>query len=578
MSQKKLQQNISRLMALLLCLMLVLSVVPMANAAEGSCGDNLSWSFDGSTLTISGSGPMDNFSEESPAPWYSFKEQILKVSFPDGLTRIGSWAFVDCTSLSAVHVPGSVQTIGEYAFRRCDGITILNLNEGLRTIDECAFEQCSALADLRLPNTLINLNNHAFYMCDGLRYVTIPGAVRTIGSGVFCYCSNLIRVDINANVTMPGWSFYGCDQLEIVTMQGESVDPESLKTVTLPQGIPGYDASDEEDPSDTETDSTETPETSQPVSPAPSTGFASSETVTTGSSGEKIVENTTVTKTDNSTTISSTTTTHGQIINATTEITATVQNDQGWQDVLGKVNAATVGGNKNPVDVTVYLPNGDTVSADVLEEFADKNVNLTIQSQSGGKIAVDCNQLEKIKDDLVLGYTIVPAENIPEELEGCTVYELKFHEALQLNSEFVIRLPGGHSFSTATLFQMKGRKGLEQLQSVMVDNSGDSHWYLSAVDEKTDYLIGIDVPGAVEESPIIPKELHDVYKVENVYDGVEYVVTGRTSSWNMNLGQVMSILAVVMISVIVVVGVIMFIWNKKRLKSGYVPDWDDENE
>jgi len=46
----------------------------------------------------------------------------------------------------------------------------------------------------------------------------------------------------------------------------------------------------------------------------------------------------------------------------------------------------------------------------------------------------------------------------------------------------------------------------------------------------------------------------------------------------MGLGKVMAILAVVMVSAIVVVGAVMFFWNKQRLKAGYVPQWDDEEE
>jgi len=581
MSQKKLQLHTSRLMALLLCLMLVLACVPMAYAAGGTCGDSLEWRFDGDTLTITGSGVMYDYSENG-APWSSYRDSIVRISLPDGLTRIGSWAFADCTELLSVSIPGSVEIIDASAFRRCSSLTMLTLNEGLRTIGVCAFEQCKALADLRLPNSLINLQDHAFYMCESLSYVTIPGTVRTIGSGVFCYCEDLLRADVNTNVTMPSWSFYGCDKLQIVTIQGASVDPESLKISTPPQGIPGNEPSggDQSNSYEEPGSPVTAPDETEPTvsSPVPNTGTVSGESITTGASGEQIVDKTTVTQNDNSTTISSTKTPGTQQGSATTEITSTIQNDNGWQDVIDKVNSATIGGNTVPVEVTVYLPNSNTVSADVLKEFAHKNVTLNIQTQSGSKITLDCNKLDKdVENDLVLGYTLTVAEKVPEELEGCTVYKLNFHVSSQLPVEMVIHLPGGHPFSTATLYQIVG-SNLEQLQSVLVDDTGDSHWYLSTTDENTDYLIGIDVPGAVEDSPIIPAELHDVYKVANVYDGVEYVVTGRSSSWGMNLGQVMGILAAVMVTVIAVVGVVMYSWNKQRLKKGYVPDWDDEDE
>ena len=141
---------------------------------------------------------------------------------------------------------------------------------------------------------------------------------------------------------------------------------------------------------------------------------------------------------------------------------------------------------------------------------------------------------------------------------------------------FIIRLPGGHSRQTATLYQIE-KDGLNLLQSVMVDDDSNAHWYLKSVDHKTEYLIGMNVPGASTSDAIIPEVLYDEYKLANVYDGVEYVVTGRSSSWGIGLGTVMSILAAVMVSVVVIVGVAMYLMNKRRLAMGYIPELDEED-
>ena len=65
MSQKLLQLNISRLMAALLCAVLICSFAleVRADGEGGSCGDNLTWSLVEGTLTISGSGAMWDFPE-----------------------------------------------------------------------------------------------------------------------------------------------------------------------------------------------------------------------------------------------------------------------------------------------------------------------------------------------------------------------------------------------------------------------------------------------------------------------------------------------------------------------------------
>ena len=561
MSYNKIKSNICRLLAALLCVLLFVALTPSVYEAEGTCGDELTWSFDGSNLTISGSGAMNNYTESAPAPWYEFRDQIIKISLSEGVTKIGTRAFAECSNLLGVNIPGEVQIIGDCAFLECANMTMLVLNEGVRTIGESAFEQCKSLADVRLPDSLVNLEHHAFYMCKSLAYITVPGYVKNMGSGVFCYCSNLIRADINASVEVPTWSFYGCDKLEVVTIQGTSVEPERLMVVTPPQ-------------SDGITSSggvTVTPE----------------EGADPGKIGPTVAGDTTVNQTENVTiTTTNSSIGTGDTNTSGTTITATVQNDKGWADVLDKVNSSTIGGTYETVNVTVYMPNSDTVPADVLNQLAGKNVSLSILTKEGSSFTLDCTKLEaSVKDDLELNYTIVALEEdeVPEELKGCTVYRLSFTDRAQLSTELVVRLPGGHAYSTATLYQKKITGKLEKLQSVIVDPYGDAHWYVSAVDHKTKYFIGIDVPGATEagESPLIPKNLEEDYQIYTDGNGNQYKITGRSSSWGMNLGQVMGILAGVMVGVIAIVGVIMYIWNKSRAKEGYAPgleDLDDEDD
>lgn len=589
MSYKNLKLNIFRLMAVLLCVMTFMICAPTVYATEETCGNALKWSFDGSTLTITGEGAMTNFSSDELPPWYDFREKILRISLPDGLTRIGDLAFYECTNLSAIALPSSVEVIGEAAFYRNSSMTMLTLNEGLRSIGRKAFTECEALADLRLPSTISIIENYAFSMCNGLTYVTIPAYVSDFGTGVFSYCENLIRVDIETAVELSDWSFYGCNQMQALIVQGVSVNPKDY----MQSNYPG-DVSTGNLPGNIPSDGSQGT-TVKPAVPSgsstPTTGFAVGESITADASGNPVVDQTTVTKTDTATTtVTNRTPIEEQGSNSantissgtTTTITATIQNNNGWNGVIDKVNSATIGGNNTTVNVTVYIPNSKVVSAEVLQKFAGKNVRLNIQTGSGSQYTLDCTKLEdSLKNNLELHYTLIPLEEVPEELSGYTVYQLKFTAEAKIPAELVIRLPGGHVLSTATLYQIKGNGKLQKLQSVVVDPYGDAHWYVSAVDEKTEYLIGIDVPQTEEESPIIPPTLHDVYKVENVYDGVEYVITGRSSSWGMNLGQVMGILAAVMVGVIALVGGILFMWNKSRLQHGYVPGlegMDDEED
>ena len=69
------------------------------NAAEnrGTCGDNLTWSYDSKsrTLSITGTGKMYDFDySDNPngvySPWNKFSKKIINVTFSKGITSVGS--------------------------------------------------------------------------------------------------------------------------------------------------------------------------------------------------------------------------------------------------------------------------------------------------------------------------------------------------------------------------------------------------------------------------------------------------------------------------------------------------------
>ena len=88
-----------RLISILLALVLLLALLPqaiLAKDASGSCGANLTWSFDEATgtLTITGSGAMTDFDWSGNPDWQDFRRQIKALSLPAGLTYIGTAAFI----------------------------------------------------------------------------------------------------------------------------------------------------------------------------------------------------------------------------------------------------------------------------------------------------------------------------------------------------------------------------------------------------------------------------------------------------------------------------------------------------
>ena len=94
----------------------------------GSCGDNATFNLhDDGLLEILGTGKMTDFEFSSFGPWYDNRTQIKQVTIADGITKIGYYAFRDCTGLTSVTIPDSVTWIGTYAFGSCTNLTRVTL-------------------------------------------------------------------------------------------------------------------------------------------------------------------------------------------------------------------------------------------------------------------------------------------------------------------------------------------------------------------------------------------------------------------------------------------------------------------
>ena len=218
--------------------------------ASGECGkngDNLTWvlTVDG-TLTISGGGEMENYTDSSVAPWYSNRTKILSAVVEPGVESVGNYAFYSCLKLASVSLPGGVKSIGESAFQDCAKLTAVEIPEGVTSIGSSAFDGCSSLTSVTIPNSVTSIDGYTFYGCSSLASVTIPNGVTSIGGHTFYGCSSLTSVTIPDGVTSIDWAtFYGCSSLtsvmipEGVTSIGSDAFHEcsSLISVTIPDSV-----------------------------------------------------------------------------------------------------------------------------------------------------------------------------------------------------------------------------------------------------------------------------------------------------------------------------------------------------
>ncbi|MBQ4598704.1 MAG: leucine-rich repeat protein [Clostridia bacterium] len=146
-------------------------------AESGTCGKNLTWTLAGRTLTISGTGEMDDYekqvvytlrdgvlvpiSEKERAPWYGSRASIDAVIIEDGVTSIGTAAFYNCSKVKSVQLPESLTDIDSYAFEGCSGLKEVVLPEALACIGTSAFAD-SGLKSITIPKNLTNIRTGAF--------------------------------------------------------------------------------------------------------------------------------------------------------------------------------------------------------------------------------------------------------------------------------------------------------------------------------------------------------------------------------------------------------------------------------
>lgn len=597
MSRCKLyNKNISRLVAVLLVIMLLVGVAPaaLADGESGSLGDNLNWSLSGGVLTITGSGEMADIPETDRAPWYELRNEIYQVVLPEGLTSIGNMAFYECQKLQMVDIPDSVTRIGNFAFAYCGDLEMLDLGSGVSSIGEAAFTDCDSLVTLRLPESLRILGKKAFYRCEALTAVTVPSGVTQLGVAVFGYCSSLVSVDIQAQVTeLPSLLLYGCERLTSVKL------PDSLQTV-------GYHTFLGCDMLNTVyyNGSLQTPEQIQQTIGLDVPEFETEGNVTEGSPGDSVTSGTVKDGEDGSVIYESTTVNQGEDAtvstqiqhtqpegenpgNTQTEITVTITGDSGWQEATDAVNEAlntakdiaeSSGNTPATPHITVYVKDTDTIDQGFVDNLAGLDVTVTVVTQNGSVWQFKGSDLTAGggSEDYDLRYEVTAGSTeLCEELGTQRCFVLKFLVPATINAEILIRLDPALSLQNATLLQKD--KELKQIQSSVVDYEGFAHFYLASVSEEMEYYVAINLPEAAQEA-IIPEVVLTAYGSPEFVEPIQYEITGRTSSWGLNINQVTWILVGVMGSVVVIVGITMFALNKRRLKMGYVPDLDDEDE
>ena len=199
---------------------------------SGKCGENLTWNYDTETktLTISGTGDMENYSDgASPSPnnryspWLSFKSEIEHIILPNGLTSIGASAFGykyyntndptrnDTAKITEITIPDTVTEIRSYAFAGCANLQTVSIPNSIKHFGGLSFAETPWLKE-KLKEKPFAIVNNVLVDVQGCKgEVAIPAGVEYIEQQAFEKCTEITGIIVPESVTAVNFRAFAID-------------------------------------------------------------------------------------------------------------------------------------------------------------------------------------------------------------------------------------------------------------------------------------------------------------------------------------------------------------------------------
>ena len=178
---------------------------------------------------------------ETSKQWYIGESTITKVVLPEGIKKIGAYAFANLTGLEEIVLPSTMEAIEYGAFYGCTSLKKITFSgeNNLQIINQHAFENCALeekvdlsaacvisnyafagnknLKEVVTSDDLLSIGEYAFAGCKSLETVTITAEKVKYGPYAFNDCEALTSFYVNASV-LPEGMFYQCKNLTSVTV------------------------------------------------------------------------------------------------------------------------------------------------------------------------------------------------------------------------------------------------------------------------------------------------------------------------------------------------------------------------
>ena len=222
-----------------------------SDAIGGVCGTGTTWEFEIETLTISGTGPMDDIGPaDDDAPWSEYRNNIRAVVISEGVTSVGDNSFRGYDKILEIRIADSVLELGESSFADCTGAVALYIPISLNPITSTSNPAFGGCTNIQRVEFSYGTGSAPDYTRDDSVTSCIytpwylsrnnPSLTVTIGSGITKIGNNMFRdcTALNGHITAEGitaigsYAFAGCTAVTVLEAP--------LLTTLQPTGIPSY--------------------------------------------------------------------------------------------------------------------------------------------------------------------------------------------------------------------------------------------------------------------------------------------------------------------------------------------------
>ncbi len=180
---------------------------------------------------------------ETMKMWYIGDDTITEVVIPEGVERIGPYAFANLTALEKITLPSTLETIDYGAFLGCYNLKTVEGIENVKFINQSAFEDCGLTGELKL-DSIVAIANYAFANNPTLGSVKLAATTQSIGAYAFAGNSSITSVTIAAEkIKLGQYAFSECTKLASISInapviaEGAFNDCNELTSVTLGKDV-----------------------------------------------------------------------------------------------------------------------------------------------------------------------------------------------------------------------------------------------------------------------------------------------------------------------------------------------------